>query len=408
MGMARPLLASTSVAALLFCAPASAGAQSTMNLSEALARARQTSPLIIGARMAIEESRARLLGAGLRSQTNPELEVALGRRNSLGNSTVDLDIAATQMFEPAGRRPARLSAATAAVDRSAAQLDEITREVLRDVASAFYQVLHAEQRIALLTTAETLTATIHQSAERRYKAGDIAVLDVNLAKSAQARVRADRSAAEADRIAAMGRLRQLLGLDAEVRLQADLTSLPPIDRAALNAGAARRPELRELESAIRGADADVAFSRTFSRPEVGLGASFRREEGDQIVGGSLKLTLPFFSKGQELLAVSTTRASRLRGELDAARARIRIEIDTAVEAYIRRRDAVMVLTSEALPGLDENGQLATRSFDSGQIGLPDLLLIRREMLETRFQYVDALIEAALARVELDAVLGVLR
>jgi outer membrane protein TolC len=68
----------------------------------------------------------------------------------------------------------------------------------------------------------------------------------------------------------------------------------------------------------------------------------------------------------------------------------------------------MVLTSEALPGLDENEQLATRSFDSGQIGLPDLLLIRRELLETRFQYVDALIEAALARVELDAVLGVLR
>ena len=36
------------------------------------------------------------------------------------------------------------------------------------------------------------------------------------------------------------------------------------------------------------------------------------------------------------------------------------------------------------PGLDENDALTTRSFDVGQIGLPDVLLIRREILETRF------------------------
>jgi outer membrane protein TolC len=61
-----------------------------------------------------------------------------------------------------------------------------------------------------------------------------------------------------------------------------------------------------------------------------------------------------------------------------------------------------------IPGLDENEQLTTRSFDVGQIGLPDLLLIRREILETRLQYLDALLEAALARTDLDASSGILR
>jgi outer membrane protein TolC len=70
--------------------------------------------------------------------------------------------------------------------------------------------------------------------------------------------------------------------------------------------------------------------------------------------------------------------------------------------------AVRALEADAIPGLDENEQLTTRSFEVGQIGLPDLLLIRRETFDTRFQYLDALLEAALARIDLDASAGILR
>jgi cobalt-zinc-cadmium efflux system outer membrane protein len=74
----------------------------------------------------------------------------------------------------------------------------------------------------------------------------------------------------------------------------------------------------------------------------------------------------------------------------------------------RRIAAVRVLEADAIPGLDDNEQLSTRSFEVGQIGLPELLLIRREILDTRSQYLDALLEAALARTDLDASAGVLR
>ena len=120
------------------------------------------------------------------------------------------------------------------------------------------------------------------------------------------------------------------------------------------------------------------------------------------------MTLPLFSKGQELLAVGSARASRLRTELEAARARIRIELETALAAYEMRVAAVRVLEADALPSLDENDALTARSFEVGQIGLPDLLVIRRELLETRAQYLTALLEAAWARVEIDATAAVLR
>jgi cobalt-zinc-cadmium efflux system outer membrane protein len=122
----------------------------------------------------------------------------------------------------------------------------------------------------------------------------------------------------------------------------------------------------------------------------------------------MTVTLPFFSKGQELSAVGTARAARLRAELDAARTRVRVEVRSAFDAYSRRLAAVRVLETDAIPGLDENETLTTRSFEVGQLGLPELLLIRREILDTRSQYLDALLEAALARIDLDASAAILR
>ena len=80
----------------------------------------------------------------------------------------------------------------------------------------------------------------------------------------------------------------------------------------------------------------------------------------------------------------------------------------AFDAYSRRLAAVRVLEAEALPGLDENEQLTTRSFEVGQLGLPDLLLIRREISTPASSICDALLEAALARIDLDASAAILR
>jgi cobalt-zinc-cadmium efflux system outer membrane protein len=87
---------------------------------------------------------------------------------------------------------------------------------------------------------------------------------------------------------------------------------------------------------------------------------------------------------------------------------VQLEVRAAHDAYSRRLAAVGVLETDAIPGMDENEALTTRSFDVGQLGLPELLLIRREILDTRSAYLDALLEAALARIDLEASAGVLR
>jgi cobalt-zinc-cadmium efflux system outer membrane protein len=386
-----------------------AGAQSrSLTLADVLTRAREQAPQIVGARLALEEARGRLLGASLRFQTNPEIDAALGNRNGPETRFTDFEVGLGQRFEPGARRSARIAGATAAIAQGSANIDEVTRTVLRVAASAYYRAVHANERITLLNATHELAASVHAIADRRFKAGDIAVLDVNIARTSLARVRADREGAEASKALALGELRQLLRLENDVGVEGSLVLPGPTDLTAALQTASQRPELRGLEAAIAEAEAELRVGLSFTKPEFGVGVRYSREEGDQIVLGGMTVTLPMFSKGQEQRAVGSARAARLRAELDAARTRVQLEVRAAFDAYNRRLAAVRVLEVEAIPGLDENEQLTTRSFDVGQLGLPELLLIRREFLDTRSQYLDALLEAALARIDLDASAGILR
>jgi cobalt-zinc-cadmium efflux system outer membrane protein len=380
----------------------------TMTFAEVLARAREQAPQIVNARLAVEETRGRLLGASLRFQTNPELEANLGNREGPDSRFTDFEIGLGQSVEPRSRRSARMAGANAAIALSSANVDETTREVLRVAAGAYFRALHAQERIRLLGATQELAANVHSVADRRYKAGDIAVLDVNIARASLARVRAEREVAEAMRALAVGDLKQLLRLDGDIRVEGQFRGNGEPDLNVLLQAVAQRPELRALEAGVQEAQAEVQLGRSFSRPEYGVGVRYAREEGDQIVLGGVTVTLPVFSKGQEFQAVGSARAARLRAELDAARTRVDIDVRSAFEAYSRRMAAIRVLETDAIPGLDENVTLTTRSFEVGQLGLPELLLIRREILDTRFQYLDALLEAALARIDLDASAGVLR
>lgn len=397
----------TSLAVLCVGATIASAQGQGLTLAEVLARAREQAPDLIAARLAHEEARAQLVGASLRRQSNPEIDTGIGNRTGPDNRFTDFEIGVTQAFEPGSRRDARVAVANAAIARTAADVDAVTRSVIKAAASAFYRSIHARERIALLNRTLELATTVRDAADRRFKAGDIAVLDANVARVSMARVRSEIAAAEANQAQALGELRQLLRLD-KVDVNGALSLRDHAGLAAALEAAAQRPELRAIAAALDEAQAELNLSATLSKSDYGLGARYSHEEGDHIVLGALTITLPVFAKGQGQRALATARLESLRLQSAALQQRIRQEVTTAFEVYQRRAAAVGSLATDAIPGMDENEQLTTRSFEAGQIGLVELLLLRREILETRSQYLDALLEAVLAEVELDASAGILR
>jgi cobalt-zinc-cadmium efflux system outer membrane protein len=391
------------------CASPARAQDTPLTLQDVLIRARERAPQIVSARLAVDEARSRLAGARLRTPSDPEIAAGLGNRTGADMRWTDVDLGIGQAFEPSSRRAARIDGANAEIAASTADVDALTQTILHDAAATYYRALHAVARASLLDDAIGLASAVYTSADRRFRAGDIAVLDVNIARASLARLRAEREEADAVRTRSLGDLRQILGLEGDVAVAGSLeTSGDVTDLNDALQAAAARPELRALEAAMAGAEATVRLGASFLKPDYGVTFRYSREEGDRILFGGMTITLPVFARGQEQRAAGSARAARLRADLAAARTRVRIEVRTAFEILQRRQTALHLLEADVLPGLEENVQLTTRSFDAGQIGLPELLVIRREILDTRAQYLDALLEAALAYIDFESSAGLLR
>jgi cobalt-zinc-cadmium efflux system outer membrane protein len=101
------------------------------------------------------------------------------------------------------------------------------------------------------------------------------------------------------------------------------------------------------------------------------------------------------------------RVGRLQGALEAARRGREIQVEAALIQYRKRMEALELLEREALPLLTDNESLARRSYEAGEMGLAEFLLVRRDTLEARAAYLDSLLQAALARVQLAVATGAL-
>jgi len=404
------------VAAAALAAAACAGSRAAaaeeraLTLDAALALARERGPAIRASRAGVDEARARLLGASLPLRDNPQFVGAAGRRASDGGDHTDGEIGVSQTFEIGGKRGARVDGARAAVAGAVSSDEEFSRSFLREVAVAFYEALHAEGRMGLSTAAEDVALEVLRVAERRQSAGDASLLEVNLARVAQARTRSERRAAEAGLLAAYGELRGLLGLGpAEpFRLEGELRSAGRFTLEQLQASVQGRADLRLLAARSDEARAERRLGQAERWPDLGLGVRYQRDEGDDVVLGTLAITLPLFERGQGRRAEADARLRRLDLELEAGQRRAESDVRTAFDVHARRLAAVFELEGEALGLIEQNETMARLAYDVGQFRLSELLLVRREALELRREHLDRLLEAAIAGVDLQWLAGVLR
>ena len=300
-----------------FFSTALAQSPSALTLNQALARARAQGPQIVAARARIEEARGRLVGASVLLQENPVISGVVGPRYASTGNTTDYDISPTQPFELGGRRSARIAGASAGVGREMQAARESARRLLRDVALAFSTVLAAKERLALAEASHKIADELFQSMKRRYDAGDVPILEVNLARSVVARAHAEVQSAKASYISTRGDLRLFLGMTADESLEivGDLHERPSYDLPALLARASERSDLRVLESERSQAQADVRLGEGLRWPTVAPSFIFKRDDGDRVIQGGVTFDLPVFNHGQELRAVGFAQTQRTTKEL---------------------------------------------------------------------------------------------
>ncbi|WP_233585856.1 TolC family protein [Corallococcus sp. CA054B] len=395
-------------AALLW--PRPGGAESSrITLQDVFALAREHAPALVEARARVRAAQGPLASAAPLLRENPQLDVQVGpRRLPNGVYGLDLALGLSQPLELGGKQGLRREAARAGLSMEEARLRDAERLLLGDVAAAYLRLLQAGERRKLVEAAAEAAARTVQATEQRYAAGDVPAVDVNVAKVAHARARAELQVAAGEISALREELEVRVGYRARpmATYDDDLRSIARAPVREAPGGAGARADLVALEQEQVQAKAAATLGRRQVLPDVTVGARYQKEADETVFLGTLSVPLPLFARGQEARLVGEADATRAEQELAAARTVVPAQVQAASYRYRASLGALGVL-EEVLPLLDDNEALAQRSYDAGEMDLAAFLLVRRDTLEARAAWLEGLLRLALARVQLEVETGVL-
>lgn len=374
---------------------------------QALLLARKQGPALAIATARVSEAESQVKAASVR-RYNPEIQTTAGPRFDTGDTATDWSVEARHWFDLGGLREYRINAARAGVLAELAHSQDARRLLLREVSLTFINALYWNRRVELAKENLRIASEIHRVANRRHSLGDVGGLEKSVALLWVARARSAVDRAGGVLGQTQGRLKVLLGIESKTELvpRGDLRQLSGPLPAEANT--VERPDLQALRQEMRKAEAQADLGRARRMPKLALGASYSREEDAEIVQGNLAISLPLFDHGQGITAVSQARRNRAKAELREASRRAVIETDT-IHATARKLSVTVVrFEQDGLAMLKRAERLATTSYKAGAIPLGELLSFRRELVQTKLDYTELLLAAAIAWTELAASTGTLR
>lgn len=383
---------------LLACAFASAAAAAepdTLTLDQALALAVERSPAVRAAQHQWAAARGARAGAG--APPNPVLEAGVGYRST--SPSPEFEIGAAQALPLAEIAPARASAIQEAV-AAGASADDAWRQVVGEVSYAFLGVRYADERVQISADATHLAEAVLRSARARVEAGEAPALEVVLAELDHSRAQARAAGEEASRERALGTLRVALDLDSAPGTPTGSLLERGRYRPYIGSAVEDRADLQALEGQVRAAEARERLAHARALPDLGVWGGYAQEEGASVVTGGVSLEVPLFRRAQSERAQAAVRTTQAREASAQRRRAASTEVEVASRVYLLRLQAVDALESVAIPRALQQTEAVGRAYELGEMGLPELLLIRAQAIDARIEHVDAQLGAALAGVDL--------
>lgn len=359
----------------------------------------------------VRAAEARVRGASLLLQSNPELSLAGGQRRDGAEKQAEYEAGVGQRLEIFGQRAARMEAARAARGVTAARFRSRRVEVAARVRETFARAVSAEALVKVARESLELARQSAAAAERRLELGDGNRMDVNTARVEIGRAAREVSLAEQRRRAALADIRLLLSLDATADLQLAEgletlrlpTALP--STAALQKALAAHPDLEAARQELAEAGAEKRQAEREVLPSPRLEARYARDEGANIWLGGLSFELPLWNQNQGPKGVAQARVEQSTRALEAVERRVRQEVALATSRWELAQEGVRAYEGDVVKAMEENLKLVTAANLAGKVGLVELLVIRRDTLDARRGYVDARQELVAAAAELARSLG---
>ena len=421
-----PSLSVPAASALFVLVPALLAAQQSLTWDQVKARFEAANPALQADALGVDEMKAAETTAFLRPNpgiglSSDGLQLAPHATPGLGShwlplTGVQLVPSINYLHERERKRELRLQSAEEGTQIAGSQHEDLERNLLFDLRSQFVQTLQAKAVLELAKVDLAYYDKIIEISRSRYKAGDIAQIDLDRIELLRVQYEVEIQAAIVNLRTSKIQLLQLLNERTPVE-QFDVTGpfdfsdqLKPLEdfrQIALD----ERPDLRAaLESiqqaqtnhklAIANGSADPTFSTWYS-----YNPAFNNPFGRYTLGASVSVPLRIFDRNQGEKQRTLIDIDRNKELTDAARAQVFSDVDSAYEQVESNVALLRPYMAQYKDQATRVRDTVTYAYDHGGASLMDFLNAQSDYRAVQLAYLQLIGSYLIAVGQLNLAVG---
>lgn len=386
--------------------PARSEPAGSLTLDQALKLALDANYSLSSARYAADSSEGIVLQAQARPNPVLSVEVEDTARSATRNTKTTLSLP----IETGGKRDARIAAAQLAREVARQDAEQARADVRSQTVAAFFDVLAAQERLALSIGAVEIARDAQRIAVKRVEAGKAPPLDADRARVELANAELERARAVHSLDLARRGLAALWGNPSPLFAKAEGEIAAPPERPDLDGLAAaleNSPQLRAARLETERSRARIEVERSKRHPDLQVSAGVIRnnELGRNQMMVGVSIPLPLFDRNQGNVYQASMLAYKSRDDYMDLKLRLRTQLQRAASEFDMARNTALRLESEILPSAATALERARKGFEAGKFAFIEVLDAQRTLFQARIRHLSALSEAHQALARMDRILG---
>ncbi|HRJ29791.1 MAG TPA: CusA/CzcA family heavy metal efflux RND transporter [Cyclobacteriaceae bacterium] len=318
---------------------------------------------------------------------------------------IDNSIGITQSFSFPTLYGAERNLLKRATRLSESQKEITQRDILRDVTSAYYSLLYAEERLKLLTYQDSVYQDFSKRADVRHRTGESSYLEKIAALNKYREVQLQRQQAEADIVIYQQELQSVLNVPWIPAV--DTTSVKKLPGNFTNDTTAIRsnPLLDYYRRSVDHSLSALRVERHRLLPDFSLSLkrqyiinSFNPAEidrnyfsGTKAAGFEVGVAVPlFFGSFRGRIQAAKYGYLISQTQLEKTNIELRAQYVQAYQQFVKLRDAVEYYEQAGLQQADEILKISQFSYRQGELGYIEFIQNTSQAINTRLQYLEAL------------------
>ena len=343
----------------------------------------QSNPAIQAAESNLSAAKSREIALG-KSLYNPELTAE--QQNSVENTT---SVGINQTIDWADKREARKQVGTANVLLAKAQLADLKQQLILAIFTALSQYHIQQQAIVLAKKRTNMLQQLLQLTQKGYEKGDLARVDLDLARLALSEAIAQQADAEVNANQALQILRATTGMN-----QANWPFLPnqlPLLRSSTQTNVdnllMNLPAMLVLNQQFQAAKANikVAERNRYADPTIGIQGGESSEEGDRkrLIGVTLSIPLFVLNPYRAEVDAANYDAMEAEGQRMNMVRQAKANMTSSMERYQILYRSYAEWQKYSAHALNGGTVVIRRLWQSGEISTTDYLIQLKQRIDSQ-------------------------